>query len=144
MRAAKAEKAVPAEGGSGKTPRRRFWTGKEEEDLVRGVAKYGKGCWKKILEDENFAFNNRTSTDLKDKWRNLSPAAIARHQQAIAAEDADRRAQKKRGKEAEVEADEQVDDESDQEDLTVKKRVKEEPGSIRKKAIAARNERLGL
>lgn len=46
---------------------RRKWTKQETEDLLQGVALYGVGNWKKILEDARFSFNARTSIDLKDR-----------------------------------------------------------------------------
>lgn len=69
--AAKAAPASPVSGGSDGKRRRRFWAHEEELDLVRGVRKYGKGSWKKILQDETLSFSERSATDLKDKWRNL-------------------------------------------------------------------------
>lgn len=63
-------KSASEEGGS--AVRRRFFSKEEEKDLVRGVRKYGKGSWKAILTDEAFHFNNRSTQDLKDKWRNMA------------------------------------------------------------------------
>jgi len=48
---------------------RRKWTEEEEERLLMGIAKYKIGNWKLIKEE--FHFPDRTSSDLKDKWRNL-------------------------------------------------------------------------
>ncbi len=61
----------PASPASDGKRHRRFWARAEELDLVRGVRKYGKGAWKRILLDEGLTFENRSATDLKDKWRNL-------------------------------------------------------------------------
>ncbi|KAJ2607927.1 hypothetical protein H4S08_004649 [Coemansia sp. RSA 1365] len=36
-----------------------------------GPIKYGVGAWKKILDDPSFAFNSRTSVDLKDRFRTI-------------------------------------------------------------------------
>ena len=44
------------------------WTEEETEQLVKGVAIYGMGRWKNILEHPEFHFQNgRTSMDLKDR-----------------------------------------------------------------------------
>lgn len=40
--------------------------------LASGVLKYGKGKWAEILA--TYDFGDRTSVDLKDKWRNLEKA----------------------------------------------------------------------
>ncbi|CAI5723936.1 unnamed protein product [Hyaloperonospora brassicae] len=40
--------------------------------LCRGVAKYGTGKWKKILQSGHGVFSkHRTNVDLKDKWKNM-------------------------------------------------------------------------
>ncbi|KAJ2122826.1 hypothetical protein IW147_003110 [Coemansia sp. RSA 720] len=49
----------------------RKWTEDETENLLQGCSKYGVGAWKKILDDPNFSFNNRTSVDLKDRFRTI-------------------------------------------------------------------------
>jgi hypothetical protein len=49
--------------------RRQFWSEEEVQNLKAGVARFGAGKWKTILSFYNF--NNRTTVDLKDKWRNL-------------------------------------------------------------------------
>ncbi|KAL9246738.1 hypothetical protein vseg_020236 [Gypsophila vaccaria] len=53
---------------------RKRWTSTEEDALREAVLKYGKGNWKFILLDANFAevFKCRTEVDLKDKWRNMT------------------------------------------------------------------------
>ncbi|CAA7018445.1 unnamed protein product [Microthlaspi erraticum] len=49
-------------------------TAEEEETLLAGIAKYGTGKWRNILEDPEFSvqLQYRTNIDLKDKWRNMS------------------------------------------------------------------------
>ncbi|KAJ2722812.1 hypothetical protein GGI07_003067 [Coemansia sp. Benny D115] len=49
----------------------RKWSEQESESLLQGCAKYGVGAWKKILDDPSFTFNNRTSVDLKDRFRTI-------------------------------------------------------------------------
>ena len=51
------------------TTKRRRWTKEEEQNLIEGVQAHGLGNWKEILY--HYDFQNRTCTDLKDKWRNL-------------------------------------------------------------------------
>lgn len=46
---------------------RKKWSKQETENLLQGVALYGIGHWKKILEDTKFKFNDRSSIDLKDR-----------------------------------------------------------------------------
>ena len=58
-------------GGEGISPRI-SWTDEEVEALREGVAKHGKGKWKVILVEKRHVFQERTTVDLKDKWRNLS------------------------------------------------------------------------
>lgn len=52
----------------GKTKKRNKWTEQETKDLLRGVAKFGIGNWKKILECKDYVFRDRTSVDLKDRF----------------------------------------------------------------------------
>ncbi|XP_019094200.1 PREDICTED: uncharacterized protein LOC104754259 [Camelina sativa] len=58
-------------------PKRVLWTVEEETMLMVGVEKYSKIInknmpWKKILEMGEGVFHvNRSSSDLKDKWRNM-------------------------------------------------------------------------
>jgi hypothetical protein len=51
------------------------WTDEEVEALREGVAKHGKGAWKAVLVESSHAFQDRTTMDLKDKWRNLEKKA---------------------------------------------------------------------
>lgn len=48
---------------------RRKWSEKETSDLLAGVKKYGVGKWKQILDDSAFSFSERSSVDLKDRYR---------------------------------------------------------------------------
>ena len=43
------------------------WTDWEEENLIKGVRRYGKGCWAMILDQ--YRFQNRSAIMLKDKFR---------------------------------------------------------------------------
>ena len=52
---------------------RHTWDEEETGDLLRGVAKFGIGNWKKILECPEFKFHNRTAVDLKDRFRTCCP-----------------------------------------------------------------------
>ncbi|KAI9769432.1 MAG: hypothetical protein M1840_004134 [Geoglossum simile] len=46
---------------------RRKWGEQETDHLLKGVALYGVGSWKKILGHPGFSFNARSSIDLKDR-----------------------------------------------------------------------------
>lgn len=48
---------------------RRKWTQAETDDLLAGVKKHGFGKWKQILNDPSYTFIDRTSIDLKDRFR---------------------------------------------------------------------------
>jgi hypothetical protein len=48
---------------------RRKWTDTETQDLLAGVRKYGIGKWKQILDDAAYSFVERSSVDLKDRYR---------------------------------------------------------------------------
>ncbi|KIX06509.1 uncharacterized protein Z518_04485 [Rhinocladiella mackenziei CBS 650.93] len=48
---------------------RRKWSEDETKDLLAGVKKYGVGKWKQILDDPSFSFSERSSVDLKDRYR---------------------------------------------------------------------------
>ncbi|KAK9462266.1 uncharacterized protein V1516DRAFT_674170 [Lipomyces oligophaga] len=49
------------------------WTDAETNDLLRGCTIHGVGNWKKILQDAQFTFNNRSAVDLKDRFRTYFP-----------------------------------------------------------------------
>lgn len=51
--------------------KRRFWGETETTYLILGVKLYGKGEWAKIIDRFKSKFDNRTSVQLKDKYRNL-------------------------------------------------------------------------
>ena len=46
---------------------RQKWTDAETDELLRGVARFGLGKWKKILNHPDFTFSTRTAVDLKDR-----------------------------------------------------------------------------
>ena len=46
------------------------WSTTETENLLKGVKQFGVGKWAQILNRYEFA-SHRTTTSLKDKWRNL-------------------------------------------------------------------------
>ncbi|KAI1628665.1 hypothetical protein EDD37DRAFT_16180 [Exophiala viscosa] len=48
---------------------RRKWTDEETRELIAGVKKYGVGKWKQILDDPSFHLPDRSSVDLKDRYR---------------------------------------------------------------------------
>jgi len=50
--------------------RRKKWTDEEVERLKDGVKRWGKGDWTNVKRDF-FASSERTTVDLKDKWRGL-------------------------------------------------------------------------
>ena len=61
-------------GTSGRKPYTR-WTRAQEEELRRLVGVYGVGSWAKMLEAGRDMFGaDRTSMNLKDKWRVLTKA----------------------------------------------------------------------
>jgi hypothetical protein len=69
----------PEEIGSASSPgsiqkgkRRNKWTDQETADLLKGVARFGIGKWKLILQHEDYHFNNRTAVDLKDRCVRLN------------------------------------------------------------------------
>lgn len=53
--------------------RRKKWMEEETTNLLKGVAKFGIGNWKKILECPDFSFDGRTAVDLKDRFRTCCP-----------------------------------------------------------------------
>ncbi|KAI9776036.1 MAG: hypothetical protein M1839_000638 [Geoglossum umbratile] len=58
---------------------RRKWGEQETDHLLKGVALYGVGSWKKILEHPEFSFNARSSIDLKDRFRTCFPQEYRKH-----------------------------------------------------------------
>jgi len=52
--------------------KKQFWTTEEVDALLEGVTRHGVGSWIAIKTDEDFAeiLGNRTTVDVKDKWRN--------------------------------------------------------------------------
>ncbi|ORY04805.1 hypothetical protein K493DRAFT_48602 [Basidiobolus meristosporus CBS 931.73] len=52
---------------------RNRWTPEETNSLINGCFEHGVGAWKKILDDPKYSFVNRTSVDLKDRFRTLFP-----------------------------------------------------------------------
>ncbi|EGX94987.1 MYB DNA-binding domain containing protein [Cordyceps militaris CM01] len=55
---------------------RRKWTDEETNHLLLGVNRHGVGKWTNILEDPDFAFNERTAGDLKDRFRTCCPEEL--------------------------------------------------------------------
>lgn len=53
--------------------KRNKWSEHETKDLLLGVSRFGIGSWKKILQCPDFAFNQRTAVDLKDRFRTCCP-----------------------------------------------------------------------
>ncbi|KAI9863063.1 MAG: hypothetical protein M1824_000751 [Vezdaea acicularis] len=68
------EKSESSTGGKRATKQRRKWTAEETEHLLKGVARHGLGKWKKILEDTDFRFDDRSAIDLKDRFRTCCPS----------------------------------------------------------------------
>ncbi|PIA52866.1 hypothetical protein AQUCO_01000618v1 [Aquilegia coerulea] len=52
--------------------KRKKWSSLEEETLIDAVKEYGRGNWKRILDNYSEIFEERTMVDLKDKWRNMT------------------------------------------------------------------------
>uniref|UniRef100_A0A0E0LQ77 Uncharacterized protein n=1 Tax=Oryza punctata TaxID=4537 RepID=A0A0E0LQ77_ORYPU len=61
--------AKPSPAAAHKT--RKKWSEKQEKTLLEGVQKYGKGNWKDIKMAYPDVFEDRSTVDLKDKFRNL-------------------------------------------------------------------------
>lgn len=56
-----------------KSSSKNMWCTDEEVSLRKAILKYGKGKWLKMKQDSlfNVVFKDRTTSDLKDKWRNI-------------------------------------------------------------------------
>ncbi|KAI9888961.1 MAG: hypothetical protein M1814_006078 [Vezdaea aestivalis] len=63
------------QSSSTKKPRNK-WTDAETDLLLRGVSKHGSGNWKAILSDTSFPFPNRSTIDLKDRFRTICPLEL--------------------------------------------------------------------
>eukprot|EP00762_Andalucia_godoyi_P006048 ANDGO_00359.mRNA.1 hypothetical protein len=61
--------------------RRRKFTEQEIANLLDGVARFGKGNWRAILD--TYEFLDRSTVDLKDKWRNLEKSNDERCPEAL-------------------------------------------------------------
>ena len=61
------------DGKPSKSRKNNKWSDQETNDLIRGVAKFGIGCWTKILNCEEYHFERRTALDLKDRFRVYCP-----------------------------------------------------------------------
>jgi hypothetical protein len=61
------------EKGKGKGKGKKKWSEEETAHLLQGVARFGIGSWKKILQHADYNFNNRTAVDLKDRFRTCCP-----------------------------------------------------------------------
>jgi hypothetical protein len=57
---------------------RRMWTEAETQCLIDGVARFGIGSWKKILNHPEYSFQRgRNAIDLKDRFRTCFPAVYS-------------------------------------------------------------------
>lgn len=52
--------------------KKRRWSTLEEDTLRDAVKEFGRGNWKLILDTYHHIFADRTTVDLKDKWRNMT------------------------------------------------------------------------
>jgi hypothetical protein len=69
------------------------WTEEEEEQLRRGVEKWGKGSWADILAESSLMRSRgKTNIKLRDKWRNMQRKdfrAMTPRKESVVAEDND-------------------------------------------------------
>lgn len=64
-----AHKAAPTVALNKPPPRLRRWTPAETTMLLAGVARFGVGSWKRILQCPDYTFTNRSAVDIKDRYR---------------------------------------------------------------------------
>jgi hypothetical protein len=62
--------------------KRNKWSEQETKDLLVGVSRFGIGNWKRILQNPDFTFNNRTAVDLKDRFRVCCPGEGSKQRQS--------------------------------------------------------------
>jgi hypothetical protein len=68
------KKLAPDQGiftSTGRVEQRRFWTEEETIALKEGVRTLGTGRWADIKSDHEYILRNRTSVQIKDKWRTM-------------------------------------------------------------------------
>ena len=75
-----------------KKTKRKPFSESEIENLVKGVKKFGVGRWREILQF--FEFQERSTVDLKDKWRNMEKKR--RKEESSASDSRNSRSPKKR------------------------------------------------
>lgn len=56
---------------TGRVHQRRFWTEEETIALKEGVRTLGTGRWADIKSEHEYILRNRTSVQIKDKWRTM-------------------------------------------------------------------------
>mmetsp|Transcript_14742 Transcript_14742/g.19060 ORF Transcript_14742/g.19060 Transcript_14742/m.19060 type:complete len:115 (-) Transcript_14742:1181-1525(-) len=61
----------PSHHRTEKKKQRKFFTQEEINAIFAGVQQFGEGKWTKIKESRADLFGERTTLDLKDKWRNI-------------------------------------------------------------------------
>lgn len=69
-------KSPPVDPKPGRVKRNR-WTDIETAYLLKGVARFNVGNWKKILECHDYHFDHRTALDLRDRFRVCRPQDYA-------------------------------------------------------------------
>ncbi len=65
---------APDEGiftSTGRVQRRRFWTEEETIAVKEGVINHGTGRWAEIKSEHEYILRNRTSVQIKDRWRSI-------------------------------------------------------------------------
>jgi hypothetical protein len=73
---AKSPARLPPDQGvftpEGRVQKRRFWTDEETMAVKDGVRRYGTGKWAEIKSHHEHILRNRTSVQIKDKWRTMT------------------------------------------------------------------------